>query len=85
MDMYVRMFDDLKRSEDDNPTVGIILCAAKDETVVKYSVLKESEQLFAAKYRLVLPTEEELKAELERERRIVIQEAKIHYDVTKSH
>jgi len=85
MDMYVRMFDDLKRSEDDNPTVGIILCAAKDETVVKYSVLKESEQLFAAKYRLILPTEEELKAELERERRIVIQEAKIHYDVTKSH
>ena len=79
MDMYVRMFDDLKRSEDDNPTVGIILCAAKDETVVKYSVLKESEQLFASKYRLILPTEEELKAELERERRLVIEEAKIAY------
>lgn len=79
MDMYVRMFDDLRRGDDDNPTVGIILCSAKDETVVKYSVLKESEQLFASKYRLILPTEEELKAELERERRLVIAEARIHY------
>ena len=69
MDMYVRMFDDLKRGEDDNPTIGIILCADKDETMVQYSVLKENEQLFAAKYRTVLPSEEELKAELERERR----------------
>ena len=69
MDMYVRMFDDLKRGEDDNPTIGIILCADKDETIVQYSVLKGHEQLFAAKYRTVLPSEEELKAELERERR----------------
>jgi hypothetical protein len=45
MDMYVRMFDDLKRGEDDNPTIGIILCNDKEETVVKYSVLKDSEQL----------------------------------------
>jgi len=67
MDMYVRMFDDLKRQVDDNPSIGIILCADKDDTVVKYSVLKDSEQLFASKYRLVLPTEEELMAELERE------------------
>ena len=66
MDMYVRMFDDLKRSTDDNPTVGIILCADKDETEVRYSVLKESRQLFASKYRLVLPAEEELRAELQR-------------------
>jgi len=65
MDMYVRMFDDLKRGEDDNPTLGIILCADKDDTVVRYSVLHESEQLFASKYRRVLPTEEELKRELE--------------------
>jgi len=70
MDMYVRMFDDLKRGEDDNPTIGIILCADKDETMVQYSVLKGNEQLFASKYRTVLPTEEELKAELERERRL---------------
>lgn len=82
MDMYVRMFDDLRRGADDNPTVGIILCAAKDETVVKYSVLKGNEQLFAAKYRLILPTEEELKAELERERRLVLAEARVGYDVS---
>jgi predicted nuclease of restriction endonuclease-like (RecB) superfamily len=66
MDMYVRMFDDLKRGADDNPTLGIILCADKDETLVRYSVLSESQQLFASKYRLILPSEEELAAELER-------------------
>ncbi len=66
MDMYVRMFDDLKRGMDDNPTIGIILCADKDETIVKYSVLSDGRQLYASKYRLVLPTEEELTAELER-------------------
>jgi len=69
MDMYVRMFDDLKRGEGDNPTIGIILCADKDETVVKYSVLSESSQIFASRYKLVLPTEEELAAELERNAR----------------
>lgn len=68
MDMYVRMYDDLKRGEDDNPTVGIILCAQKDASVVRYSVLAENEQLFASKYRLILPTEDELRAELDRER-----------------
>ena len=67
IDMYVRMFDDLKRCDDDNPTIGIILCADKDETIARYSVLKDSEQIFASKYKTVLPTEEELKAELERE------------------
>ena len=66
LDMYVRMYDDLRRSEGDNPTVGIILCASKDASVVKYSVLQEHEQLFASKYRLILPSEEELRAELER-------------------
>lgn len=71
MDMYVRMFDDLKRGEDDNPTIGIILCDSKDETIVKYSVLKESQQLFASKYKRVLPTEEELAAEIEREKRMI--------------
>jgi predicted nuclease of restriction endonuclease-like (RecB) superfamily len=69
MDMYVRMFDDLKRNEGDNPTIGIILCKYKDETVVKYSVLSESRQIFASKYMLVLPTEEELTAELEKNAR----------------
>lgn len=67
MDMYVRMFDDLKRGEDDNPTLGIILCADKDETLVHYSVLSESKQLFASKYQTILPTEEELAAMLEQD------------------
>lgn len=66
MDMYVRMFDDLKRREDDNPTIGIIFCTDKDETIVKYSVLHESQQIFASKYMTVLPTVEELRNELER-------------------
>jgi predicted nuclease of restriction endonuclease-like (RecB) superfamily len=70
MDMYVRLFDDMKKQTDDNPTIGIILCNGKDETIVKYSVLKGNEQIFASKYRLVLPSEEELIAELEREKRI---------------
>ena len=65
MDMYVRMFDDLKRGADDNPTLGIILCADKDETIVRYSVLNENAQLFAAKYLTILPSEEELARELE--------------------
>lgn len=71
MDMYVRMFDDLKRGADDNPTIGIILCTEKSQTVVKYSILGGSEQLFATKYRLYLPTEEELIAEIEREKRLI--------------
>ena len=71
MDMYVRMFDDLKRGEDDNPTIGVILCNDKEETIVRYSVLKESEQLFASKYRLVLPTEKELADELDREMNVI--------------
>ncbi len=66
MDMYVRMFDDLKRREDDNPTIGIIFCTDKDETIVKYSVLHESQQILASKYMTVLPTVEELQKEFER-------------------
>ena len=66
MDMYVRLFDDLKRGEGDNPTLGIILCTDKDDTLVRYSVLQESQQLFASKYRLILPSEDELRDELER-------------------
>lgn len=68
MDMYVRLFEDTVKGKDDNPTVGLILCTEKDHTVVKYSVLHESRQLFASKYRLYLPTEEELRIEIERER-----------------
>lgn len=71
MDMYVRMFDNLKRGPDDNPTLGIILCTDKDETVVHYSVLKDSEQLFASRYRTLLPSEQELIKEIERERLLI--------------
>ena len=65
MDMYIRMYDDLKRGEGDNPTLGIVLCADTDEDIVKYSILHGNEQLFASKYKLYLPTEEELRAEIE--------------------
>jgi len=68
VDMYVRMFDALKRGEDDNPTIGIILCAEKDETMVKYSILKENKQIFASRYKTVLPTEEELAEMISREK-----------------
>lgn len=68
IDMYVRMYDDLKRGTDDNPTIGIILCTEKDEILVKYSVLAENEQLFASKYRLYLPKEEDLIQLIERDR-----------------
>ena len=67
MDLYVRWFEDNLRSATDNPTIGIILCSEKNETIVKYSVLKESKQLFASKYKLYLPTEAEFKKEVERE------------------
>ncbi|WP_230973253.1 PDDEXK nuclease domain-containing protein [Sulfurimonas hydrogeniphila] len=67
MDMYVNMFDELEKAPEDNPTIGIILCADKDNTVVKYSSLKDNEQLFVSKYQMYFPTEEELKAELERD------------------
>jgi predicted nuclease of restriction endonuclease-like (RecB) superfamily len=69
MDMYRRMFDDLKKPEGDNPTIGIILCADKSETVVKYSILQDSEKLFATKFMPYLPTEEELAREIESERK----------------
>lgn len=68
MDMYVRMYNDLKKGKDDNPTIGIILCTEKDETIVKYSVLAENKKLFASKYRLYLPKEEELKQLIETDR-----------------
>lgn len=66
MDMYVRMFDDLERKSSDNSTIGIILCTSKDATIVKYSMLNGSEQIFAPNYKMYLPTEEELIAEIER-------------------
>ena len=79
MDMYVRLYEDKYKSPDDNPTIGIILCTEKDHTVVKYSVLNESRNLFASKYRLYLPTEEELQAEIERERELIVREQQVRY------
>ncbi|MFI3242603.1 MAG: PDDEXK nuclease domain-containing protein [Alphaproteobacteria bacterium] len=73
MDMYVRMFDELKRGVDDNPTIGIILCADKSETMVKYSVLKESSQIFASKYKTILPSEEELAQMIEQENKKILE------------
>jgi len=65
MDMYIRMYDELKRSEGDNPTIGIVLCSDTDEDIARYSILHGNEQLFATKYKLYLPTEDELRAEIE--------------------
>lgn len=75
MDMYVRMINDIKCASDDNPTVGIILCSSKDRSVVRYFILNENKQLFASKYKLILPTEEELRAELEKEQRRLAENA----------
>ena len=65
MDMYIRMYDELKRNEGDNPTIGIVLCSDTDEDIARYSVMHGNEQLFASKYKLYLPTEEELREEIE--------------------
>ena len=71
MDMYVRMYDELKRNEGDNPTIGILLCSETDKDIARYSILKGNEHLFATKYKLYLPTEEELRIEIEREKELI--------------
>ena len=70
MDMYVRMYDELRKAEDDNPTIGIVLCSETDEDIAKYSILKGNEHLFATKYKLYLPTEDELRAEIQAQKEI---------------
>lgn len=70
MDMYVRMYDELKRTEGDNPTIGIVLCSETSKDIARYSILKGNEQLFAAKYKTYLPTEEQLRSEIERQKEI---------------
>jgi predicted nuclease of restriction endonuclease-like (RecB) superfamily len=74
IDFYVRYFEENMKQSGDNPTIGIVLCSDKNEAMVKYSILEDSKQLFASKYQLYIPTEEELKRELERERRKLEQE-----------
>ena len=71
IDFYVRLFNEKIKQADDNPTIGLVLVTDKDESIVKYSVLADNEKLFASKYKLYLPTEEELKAELQRERELI--------------
>ena len=68
MDMYVRMYDELKKGKDDNPTIGILLCTDTDADVARYSILHGNEQLFATKYKTYLPTEEQLRAEIENQK-----------------
>ena len=68
MDSYVRIFDEKQKGDDDNPTIGIILCSEKNKAIAKYSVLNESKQIFASKYQLALPTVEELQQYIEEER-----------------
>lgn len=70
MDMYVRMYDELKRSPDDNPTIGLLLCDETDEDIARYSVLHDSDHLFAAKYMSYMPTPDQLRAEIERQKAI---------------
>ena len=72
MDMYIRMYDELKRSEGDNPTLGIVLCSDTDEDIARYSLMHGNEQLFASKYKLYLPTEEELRAEIETQKQMFL-------------
>ena len=76
MDMYVRMYDELKRTEGDNPTIGLILCSQTSADMARYSILKENKQLFQAKYLTFLPTEEELRKEIERQKEIFLEQQK---------
>jgi hypothetical protein len=76
MDMYVRIYEEKYKQKGDNPTIGLILCSEQNESVIKYSVLKENRQLFSSRYKLYLPSEKELKAELKKERAFIEAELK---------
>jgi hypothetical protein len=71
LDMYVRMYNDIKKQENDQPTIGILLFTETDKTIAKYSVLSDNKQLFATKYMPFLPTEQELVEEIERQKLIL--------------
>ena len=70
MDMYVRMYDDLQRTEGDNPTIGIVLCSETSKDIARYSILHDNDHLFAAKYMALMPTEEELRREIEQQKEL---------------
>ena len=72
MDMYLQMYDKMKKGPDDNPTIGIILCAETDSDVARYSTLAKNDQMFAAKYKLYLPNEEDLRREIERQKELYL-------------
>ena len=72
LDMYVRMYDDLVKGDDDQPTIGVLLCTDTDNTIARYSVLNDSDQLFAAKYMTYMPSEEELRREIEQQKEFFI-------------
>jgi predicted nuclease of restriction endonuclease-like (RecB) superfamily len=74
LDMYVRMYDDLMKGEDDQPTIGVLLCTDTDNTIARYSVLHDSDQIFAAKYMTYMPTEEELRREIEQQKRFFLEQ-----------
>ncbi len=74
MDMYVRMYNEFRRTNGDNPTIGIVLCSETDKTIAKYSILKDNDHLFAAKYMHYMPTEEELRREIERQKRLFLEQ-----------
>ena len=80
LDMYVRMYDDLVKGEDDQPTIGVLLCTDTDNTIARYSVLHESDQLFAAKYMTYMPTEEELRREIEQQKQFFLEQHKGNFD-----
>ena len=74
LDMYIRMYDDLVKGQDDNPTIGVLLCTDTDSTIAKYSVLHDSDQIFAAKYMTYMPTEDELRREIEQQKRFFLEQ-----------
>ncbi len=74
LDMYVRMYDDLVKGADDAPTVGVLLCTDTDSTIARYSVLHDNDQLYATKYMTYMPTEEELRNEIEQQKRFFLEQ-----------
>ena len=74
LDMYICMYDDLVKGQDDHPTIGVLLCTDTDSTIAKYSVLHDSDQIFAAKYMTYMPTEEELRREIELQKRFFMEQ-----------
>ena len=76
MDSYIRMFDAQYKRDDDNPTIGLILCSEKNDAVVKYSVLADAKQIFASKYKLALPKPEELAHQIKKDRLLIEEQMK---------